>query len=190
MIIGLFYFCTQSFNTCACADLRDEDLLALGLSLKAWPPPLLDTIEADEYDNDLRLDAVWRELGLPGLGVVDAWRADDILSFFRMQQCKVLAFTSGAHGRLGAESRVSWLDEQALMLIADGVLGGWSLFKTWGQHAVVVCDDAAGAERGGDAGAGGTIGGAGGLVEGAGCGPRTDECYAGQGRYAVNVCDM
>ena len=133
---------TQSFNTCACADLSDEDLLALGLSLKAWPPPLLDTIEADEYDNDLRLDAVWRELGLPGLGVVDAWRADDILSFFRMQQCKVLAFTSGAHGRLGAESCVSWLDEQALLLIADGVLGGWSLFKKWDQ------------ERGG-AGAGG-----------------------------------
>jgi len=29
------------------------------------------------------------------------------------------------HGRLGAASGVSWLDEQSLVMIADEVLGGW-----------------------------------------------------------------
>ena len=41
------------------------------------------------------------------------------------------AFASGLHARLGAASRVSWLNHAALVLIADEVLGGWSLLKLW-----------------------------------------------------------
>ena len=41
------------------------------------------------------------------------------------------AFASGLHARLGAESRVSSLNDVALVLIADEVLGGWSLLKLW-----------------------------------------------------------
>ena len=48
------------------------------------------------------------------------------LDYFRVQQQKVAAFASGMHSRLGAASGVSWLDEQALMMIADEVLGGWA----------------------------------------------------------------
>ena len=40
------------------------------------------------------------------------------------------------HARLGAASGVSWLDEQALVMIADEVLGGWGLLKEWRQELV------------------------------------------------------
>jgi hypothetical protein len=41
------------------------------------------------------------------------------------------------HWRLGAASDVSWLDEQALVvMIADEVLGGWGLLKEWRQELV------------------------------------------------------
>ena len=35
--------------------------------------------------------------------------------------------------RLGAASEVSRLDEQALVMIADEVLGGWGLLREWRQ---------------------------------------------------------
>ena len=41
------------------------------------------------------------------------------------------AFASELYARLGAESRVSSLNDVALVLIADEVLGGWSLLKLW-----------------------------------------------------------
>jgi hypothetical protein len=53
-----------------------------------------------------------------------------------VQQQKVAAFASGMHWRLGAASGVSWLDEQALVMIADEVLGGWGLLKEWRQELV------------------------------------------------------
>ena len=53
------------------------------------------------------------------------------LDFFREQQRKVVAFASGLHGRLGALSRVSWLNDQTLVMIADEVSGQWSLIKKW-----------------------------------------------------------
>ena len=48
-----------------------------------------------------------------------------------MQQHKVATFASGLHVRLGAASRVFSLNDVALMLIADDVLGGLSLVKLW-----------------------------------------------------------
>jgi hypothetical protein len=33
------------------------------------------------------------------------------------------------HSLLGVASGVSWLDEQALVMIANEVLGGWGLLK-------------------------------------------------------------
>ena len=56
------------------------------------------------------------------------------LDYFRVQQQKVAAFASGMHSRLGAASGVSWLDEQALVIIADEVLSGWGLLKEWRQE--------------------------------------------------------
>jgi hypothetical protein len=45
------------------------------------------------------------------------------------------------HARLGAASGVSWLDEQALVMIADEVLGGWGLLKEWRQESLQpMCD--------------------------------------------------
>ena len=43
----------------------------------------------------------------------------------------MVAFASGLHARLGAASQVSSLNDVALLLIADEVLGGWSLLKLW-----------------------------------------------------------
>ena len=53
------------------------------------------------------------------------------LDFFRGEQSKVVAFAGGLHVRLGAVSCVSWLNDQTLVMIADEVLGQWSLVKEW-----------------------------------------------------------
>jgi hypothetical protein len=58
------------------------------------------------------------------------------LDYFRVQQQKLAAFASGMHSRLGAASGVSWLDEQALVMIADEVLGGWGLLKESGKSSL------------------------------------------------------
>ena len=71
----------------------------------------------------------WRGLGLPAEAA--EWRDIEIVEHFRGQQSKVAAFASRLHSRLGAGSMVSQLDEQALVLIADEVLGGWSLMREW-----------------------------------------------------------
>jgi len=54
-----------------------------------------------------------------------------ILQHWRVQQHKVATFSSGVHVRLGAASRVLSLNDGALILIADDVLGGLSLVKLW-----------------------------------------------------------
>ena len=59
------------------------------------------------------------------------WGDTAILQHWRVQQQKVAAFASGLHARLGVVSRVSSLNDVALVLIADEVLGGWSLLKLW-----------------------------------------------------------
>ena len=56
------------------------------------------------------------------------------MEHFREQQSKVAAFASGLHRRLGAGSMVSQLDEQVLVLVADEVLGGWSLMREWQEE--------------------------------------------------------
>ena len=58
------------------------------------------------------------------------------LDYLRVQQQKVAAFASWMHSWLGGASGVSWLDEQALVMIADEVLGGWGLLKEWRQEIV------------------------------------------------------
>jgi len=65
--------------------------------------------------------------GTPGSGR----RLSMTLDYLRVQQQKVAAFASGMHARLGAASGVSWLDEQALVMIANEVLGGWGLLEEW-----------------------------------------------------------
>ena len=75
-----------------------------------------------------------RALGLPAAAA--GWTNTMTLNYLRVQQQKVAAFASGMHARLGAASGVSWLDEQALVMIADEVLGGWGLLKEWRQELV------------------------------------------------------
>ena len=109
--------------------LQAGDVLAIGRALKAWPLPLLHDVEGH-----LRLSTCWRALGLPGAAADEDWTNATTLDYFRVQQQKVAAFASGMHWRLGAASGVSWLDEQALVMIADEVLGGWGLLKEWRQE--------------------------------------------------------
>ena len=111
--------------------LQAGDVLAIGRALKAWPLPLLHDVEGL-----LRLSTCWRALGLPGAAADEDWTNATTLDYFRVQQQKVAAFASGMHARLGAASGVSWLDEQALVMIADEVLGGWGLLKEWRQELV------------------------------------------------------
>ena len=111
--------------------LQAGDVLAIGSALKAWPLPLLHDVKGL-----LRLSTCWRALGLPGAAADEDWTNATTLDYFRVQQQKVAAFASGMHWRLGAASGVSWLDEQALVMIADEVLGGWGLLKEWRQELV------------------------------------------------------
>jgi hypothetical protein len=111
-----------------CGLKQAGDVLAIGRALKAWPLPLL-------YDvNGIRLSTCWRALGLPAAAA--DWTNVTTLDYFRVQQQKVAAFASGMHSRLGAASGVSWLHEQALVMIANEVLGGWGLVKEWRQELV------------------------------------------------------
>ena len=114
------------------ASPRTEDVLAIGRALRAWPLPLFNTVKDDHTNHGFRLGTCWRALGLPAAAA--GWSNTTTLEFFRAQQHKVAAFASGTHARLGAASRVLVLDEQTLVMIADEVLGGWSLRKEWRQQ--------------------------------------------------------
>ena len=128
----------RAFKTLACSlpalqllqhlnlrGLCEDDVLAIGRSLRAWPLPIVDI--PDYYA--INLKRCWQALAL----VPEAADWDDtaILQHWRVQQQKVAAFASGLHARLGAASKVSSLNDVALVLIADEVLGGWSLLKLW-----------------------------------------------------------
>jgi hypothetical protein len=108
--------------------LRAGDVLAIGRALKVWPLPLLHDLQG------IHLRTCLRALGLPAAAA--DWTNVMTLDYFRVQQQKVAAFASGMHSRLGAASGVSWLDEQALVMIADEVMGGWGLLKEWRQELV------------------------------------------------------
>jgi hypothetical protein len=132
--------------------MRIRDVLAIGRSLKVWPPPLLyfegeegggeeeedeeEEGEEDEDEEDMKisLSRCWRELGLPA--VATTWENAKILDWFRLQQQKVVAFASGLQTRMGAASCVSSLNELALVMIADEVLGGWTLHRQWERDGV------------------------------------------------------
>ena len=109
--------------------LQARDVLAIGRALKAWPLPLLRVVDVNLNDENLRLSTCWRALGLPAAAA--GWTNKMTLDYLRLQQQKVAAFASGMHARLGAASGVSWLDEQALVMIANEVLGGWGLLEEW-----------------------------------------------------------
>jgi len=116
--------------------LGEDDVLSIGRSLKAWPLPLLENtyqsldlpIMPNEY-LPINLKQCWQTLGL--LPEAAGWDDTEILEHWRLQQQKVVAFAGGLHVRLGSASRVSSLNDVALVLIADEVLGGWSLLKLW-----------------------------------------------------------
>eukprot|EP00802_Teleaulax_amphioxeia_P021194 Tamp_21529.p1 GENE.Tamp_21529~~Tamp_21529.p1 ORF type:complete len:167 (+),score=34.90 Tamp_21529:609-1109(+) len=129
--------------------LRAEDVLAIGRALRAWPLPLLREVHADgarplpifralrdvhadDAQSCIRLSTCWQALGLPAAAA--DWSNATTQDFVRVQQRKLAAFASGMHARLGAASEVSRLDEQTLVMIADEVLGGWSLLREWRQQ--------------------------------------------------------
>ena len=118
-------------------------LVAIGRALKAWPLPLVVSLEISlgsvystggmmlyhsKKSHDTALNKCWQTLGLPAEAA--SWGSMKILDLF--QQDKVTAFVSGSHRRLGAASQVSRLNEQTtLILIADEVLGRQGLRKEW-----------------------------------------------------------
>ena len=112
--------------------LRAEDVLAIGRALRACPLPLLRDVRNESATDVISLSTCWQALGLPAAAA--DWSNATTLEFFRVQQHKVVAFTSGMHARLGAASGVSRLDEQTLVMIVEEVLGGWGLLKEWRQQ--------------------------------------------------------
>jgi len=112
--------------------LDEGDALAIARSLKAWPLPYLV-----QRNYRMEFNICWQALGLPPAAA--GWDDNAVLQYWCVQQHKVVAFASGLHVRLGAASRVSSLNDVALVLIADEVLGGWSLLKMW-QRERLVCE--------------------------------------------------
>ena len=114
--------------------------LSIALSLKAWPPPLLLDLKpcwltksTPRGSAPVGLSTNWRELGLPAEAV--AWSNAEVLSFFRLQQQKLVALVSAQHVRLGVGSCASSLNQLARIMIADELLGGWTLCKKWEREA-------------------------------------------------------
>jgi hypothetical protein len=114
------------------SDASESDTLHVLRSLKAWPLPLLTIVVTSKYGcGELTMSPfMCKQLGLP-----EHYRpyqsSKAILDFFRWQQQKVAAFAAGTHARMGAESRVALLNDLSLIMIADEILGGWSLIKEW-----------------------------------------------------------
>ena len=115
-------------------------LLAISRCLKAWPLPLLFDFKFKVEEWEISVGRFSHALGLPE--EAKTWDNKTTLDFFRMQQLKMTAFASGLHARLGGASHVSLLNEQMLMIIADEVLGGWSL-RTETQQQRQISDSAA-----------------------------------------------
>ena len=134
--------------------LLDGDVLEIGRALKAWPLPRLHDVYPADWDpaddsggEGMQLSWCWRALGLPQEAEHwPGWTNAMTLQLFRVQQQKVVAFASGMHSRLGAASRVSQLDEQVLVMIAEEVLGRGRLVKEWRHERAL---GACGAETGG-----------------------------------------
>ncbi len=82
----------------------------------------------------VKLRALPREIGkLGALKQLTLWGSNELeempdlsRSLPCLQQLQAAGWASG----------VSWLDEQALVMIADEVLGGWGLLKEWRQELV------------------------------------------------------
>jgi len=123
--------------------LGEEDVAAIGRALKAWPLPLLDLDASYLFDLAYRrisLTSCSQALALPPEAT--SWDDATILQHWRVQQEKMMAFSSGLHVRLGEVSRVWSLNDVALVLIADEVLGGWSLLRLW-QRERLQCESEA-----------------------------------------------
>jgi len=110
----------------------EEDVCALGRSLRAWPLLFLDLTRTHSFQSCIDLGRCWQELGLPPAAAY--WDDAMILQHWRVQQQKVAAFANGAHPRMGAASQMSVLNDAAVGLIADAVLGGWSLLEMWNRE--------------------------------------------------------
>jgi hypothetical protein len=111
--------------------LTDEDKLHVMRSLKAWPPPLLKHL-CVSISMRPRPAALCDILKLPWES--NGWSNGRFMDYFRLQQTKFSAFSAGTHARLGAHSRVAMLNDQSLVMIADEILGGWTLIKEWNSQ--------------------------------------------------------
>ena len=97
------------------------EVVVICCALKAWPLPFLSDID------------YWRDIGkicckeLSMQPESAGWTNTAVLQHWRVQQHKVFTFGSGLHHRLGVASQVSSLNETVFVLIADEVLGCFSL---------------------------------------------------------------
>jgi hypothetical protein len=117
---------------------REQDVLAIGRSLRSWPLPKL-IVHRYPLTNEHALP--WEEmfnwnlrdyqqkLTLPPEAV--QWKDATILEYWQMQQHKVMAFACGLHKRLGEVSQVSSIDDSMLLHITNELLGCQSLRKQW-----------------------------------------------------------
>jgi len=103
---------------------RENDTLAIGLALRAWPMPLLDLMDTQvpHVRSPFNFKLQWRMLGLPAEGA--GWDDVQILEHWRAQKPKTLAFASATHHRLGQDSPFAHFPNMAMLMVTDE-LSGW-----------------------------------------------------------------
>jgi len=115
---------------------REQEKLAIGRSLRAWPlPKLIFNIYTNtpaapwEERFNWNLRDYQQELTLPPEAV--QWEDATIMQYWQMQLNKVMAFACGLHKRLGEVSQVSSIDYSMLQNITNEFLGCQGLRKQW-----------------------------------------------------------
>ena len=127
--------------------MNDKGDLQMALALKAWPRC------KDFKVFGLKFGPHWKALGLTQQPPVsqnpyENWRGGNmapdvafILNSFRLSLDKVTAFVQGQHKRLGSALLVSSVDEAALVMIVDQVLGRRDVRNwTWQATAAMRVD--------------------------------------------------
>ena len=105
---------------------ESDDVLMIGLALRAWPKPALQLRWGEEEPLRGTQSKKWLcgrypELELPP--EASLWDDTEILAYFALQQRKVEALACGLHRRLGAASPILRIDDHIVSLIVDEVLG-------------------------------------------------------------------
>ena len=123
---------------------EENDTVAIGLALRAWPLPWLDIMDMrflDDFFSNINghepsraatlpleifnFKLHWRPLGLPA--EAEGWDDGVIMEHWRMQMSKTHAFVMATHRSLGQDSAFAGLSESLMAAVANALGGSHDL---------------------------------------------------------------